>query len=124
MTRIGAALDLRFGKDTLQFIDFLYSNGFDHIEIREENDHVYGEVDPALLGTILSDYDFTISYHAPSREFNLASVNERIRSSCVSQIIEIGEYLQEVGSNAWVNIHAGHVPQAYHENVIANFLFC
>ena len=119
MTRIGAALDLRFGKDTLQFIDFLYSNGFDHIEIRKDNDYVYKTVDSALLGRVLSLYDFTISYHAPSREFNLGSVNERVRQSCVAQVIRIGEYLQEVGSNAWVNVHAGHVPQVYHENVIA-----
>ena len=119
MTRIGAALDLRFGKDTLHFIDFLYSNGFDHIEIRKDNDYVYGTVDSALLGQVLSEYDFTISYHAPSREFNLGSVNERVRQSCVAQVIRIGEYLQEVGAKAWVNIHAGHVPRAYHENVIA-----
>jgi len=51
MTRIGAALDLRFGKNNLQFLDFLHSNGFDHIEIKKDNDHVYGEVKPAeLLG--------------------------------------------------------------------------
>ncbi|RJS72099.1 sugar phosphate isomerase/epimerase [ANME-2 cluster archaeon] len=119
MTRIGAALDLRFGKDTLQFIDFLYSNGFDHIEIRKDNDYVYGTVDSALMGRVLSEYDFTISYHAPSREFNLASVNERVRMSCVDQVIGMGEYLQEVGSKAWVNIHAGHIPEQYHERVIA-----
>ncbi len=119
MTRIGAALDLRFGKNTLQFIDFLYSNGFDHIEVRKDNDYVYKTADPDLLGRILSEYDFTISYHAPSREFNIGSVNERVRQSCVAQVIRIGEYLQEVGSKGWVNLHAGHVPRAYHENVIA-----
>ena len=119
MTRIGAALDLRFGKNTLQFIDFLYSNGFSHIEVRKDNDYVYGTADSALLGQVLSEYDFTISYHAPSREFNLGSVNERVRQSCVAQVIRIGEYLQEVGSKAWVNIHAGHIPEQYHERVIA-----
>jgi sugar phosphate isomerase/epimerase len=119
MTRIGAALDLRFGKDTLQFIDFLYSNGFDHIEIRKDNDYVYGTVDSALLGRVLSEYDFTISYHAPSREFNLGSVNERVRQSCVAQVIRMGEYLQEVGAKSWVNIHVGHIPEQYHERVTA-----
>ncbi|MEA1870131.1 MAG: sugar phosphate isomerase/epimerase [Euryarchaeota archaeon] len=121
MTRIGASLDLRFGKDTLQFIDFLYSNGFDHIEVRKDNDYVYGMVDSDLLGQVLSEYDFTISYHAPSREFNLGSVNERVRQSCVAQVIRMGEYLQEVcsGSESWVNIHVGHVPEQYHRRVIA-----
>ncbi|MHC1575616.1 MAG: sugar phosphate isomerase/epimerase family protein [Candidatus Methanogasteraceae archaeon] len=119
MTRIGASLDLRFGKDTLQFIDFLYSNEFYHIEVRKDNDYVYGMADSDLLGQVLSLYDFTISYHAPSREFNLGSVNERVRASCVDQVIRIGEYLQEVGAKAWVNIHAGHVPEQYHEKVIA-----
>ena len=119
MTRIGASLDLRFGKDTLQFIYFLYSNGFDHIEVRKDNDYVYGPVDSALLGQVLSEYDFTISYHAPSREFNLGSVNERVRQSCVAQVIRIGEYLQEVGAKAWVNIHAGHIPEQYHKRVTA-----
>ncbi|NOQ33615.1 MAG: TIM barrel protein [Methanosarcinales archaeon] len=119
MTRIGAALDLRFGKNTLQFIDFLYSNGFNHIEVRKDNDYVYGTVDSALLGRVLSEYDFTISYHAQSREFNLGSVNERVRASCVAQVIGMGEYLQEVGSKAWVNIHAGHIPEQYHERVTA-----
>ena len=117
MTRIGAALDLRFGKNTLQFLDFLHSNGFDHIEIKKDNDHVYGEVKPAELERTLSEYDITISYHAPHREFNIASVNEKVRISCVSQIIEMGEYLREVGSG-WVNIHVGHVPGTYHETVI------
>jgi sugar phosphate isomerase/epimerase len=117
MTRIGAALDLRFGKNTLQFLDFLHSNGFDHIEIKKDNDHVYGEVKPAELERTLSEYDITISYHAPHREFNIASVNEKVRMSCVSQIIEMGEYLQEAGSG-WVNIHTGHVPGVYHETVI------
>ena len=119
MTRIGAALDLRFGKNTLQFIDFLHSNGFDHIEVRKDNDYIYGTVNSTLMGRVLSEYDFTISYHAPSREFNLGSVNERVGASCVAQVIRIGEYLQEVGAKAWVNIHAGHVPHAYHEKVIA-----
>jgi len=119
MTRIGAALDLRFGKNTLQFIDFLYSNGFNHIEVRKDNDYVYGTADSALLGQVLSEYDFTISYHAPSREFNLGSVNERVRQSCVAQVIRMGEYLQEVGAKAWVNIHAGHVPEQYHKRVTA-----
>jgi len=54
MTRIGAALDLRFGKNTLQFIDFLYSNGFDHIEVRKDNDYVYGTVNSPLLEQVLS----------------------------------------------------------------------
>lgn len=119
MTRIGAALDLRFGKDTLQFIDFLYSNGFNHIEVRKDNDYVYGTVDSTLMGRVLSEYDFTISYHAPSREFNLGSVNERVRQSCVAQVIRMGEYLQEVGAKAWVNIHAGHIPEQYHKRVTA-----
>ena len=119
MTRIGAALDLRFGKNTLQFIDFLYSNGFDHIEVRKDNDYAYGTADSALLGQVLSEYDFTISYHAPSREFNLGSVNERVRQSCVAQVIRMGEYLQEVGAKAWVNIHAGHIPEQYHKRVAA-----
>jgi len=34
-------------------------------------------------------------------------------------VIRIGEYLQEVGTKAWVNIHAGHIPEQYHERVIA-----
>ena len=118
MTRIGAALNLHFGKNTLQFLDFLYSSGFDHIEIKKDNDHVYGEVNPVELERMLSEYDITISYHAPHREFNLASVNEKVRMSCVSQIIEMGEYLHEVGSG-WVNIHIGHVPGAYHKTFIA-----
>ena len=67
MTRFGAALGIRFGKDTLQFIDFLYSNGFNHIEVRRDNDYVYGMVDSVLMGQVFSEYDFTISYHAPSR---------------------------------------------------------
>jgi len=117
MIRMGAALDLRFGKDTMEFMDFLYSNGFNHIEIRKDNDYVYGEVDPVKLKNILNEYDFTISYHAPTHGFNIASVNERIRSSCVDQIIEIGEYLQQVGSG-WVNIHTGYVPRTHHEKVI------
>ncbi|MEA3294411.1 MAG: sugar phosphate isomerase/epimerase [Euryarchaeota archaeon] len=118
MLRIGAALDLRFGKNTMQFIDFLSSNGLNHIEIRKDNDYVYGEMDPVKLNRVLSEYDFTISYHAPSNEFNIASVNERTRSACVSQIIGMGEYLHQVGSG-WVNIHTGHVSLAYHEGVIA-----
>ncbi|MGP8321571.1 MAG: sugar phosphate isomerase/epimerase family protein [Methanosarcinaceae archaeon] len=118
MTRIGGALDLRFGKNTLQFLDFLHSNGFSHIEIKKDNDYVYGEIDPAKLERILSEYDITISYHAPHNEFNIASVNEKVRMSCVSQIIEMGEYLQMVGSG-WVNIHIGYVSGAYHKTVIA-----
>ncbi|MDK2947538.1 MAG: hypothetical protein PWQ63_698 [Methanolobus sp.] len=115
--RIGASLDLRFGQDSLEFLDFLNSNGFRHIEVRKDNDHVFGKVDPEMMKSMLSDYDFTISYHAPHREFNLASVNEDIRKCCVDQIIEMGEYLHEVGSG-WVNIHIGHIASNYHEKVI------
>ncbi|MGB9927231.1 MAG: sugar phosphate isomerase/epimerase family protein [Methanosarcina sp.] len=115
--RFGASTDLRFGQNNIEFLEILYFNGFSHIEIRKDSDHVYGQVNPSTLRRSLSKYGFTVSYHVPHREFNLASVNEDIRKCCVSQVIAIGEYLHEIGQG-WVNIHAGHVPNSYHKNAI------
>ena len=102
----------------MQFIDIISSNGLNHTEIRKDDDCVYVEMDPIKLNKILSEYDFTISHHASSNELNIASVNEWIRSTCMSQIIGMSEYLHQLGSG-WVNIHTGHASLTYHEGVIA-----
>ncbi len=115
--RLGASLDLRFGYDTLEFMEYLHNIGLNHIEVRRDNEYVHGQVNPDLMREKLKEYGFTLSYHAPCREFNLASVNKDIRKSCVQQIIDIGQYLDEVGSG-WVNIHVGQTTRAYHPSVI------
>jgi sugar phosphate isomerase/epimerase len=120
--RLGAATDLRFGQNNIEFLETLYFNGFSHLEIRKDSDHVFGQVNPSTLKRTLSKYDFTISYHVPHREFNLASVNEDIRQCCVSQVKAIGEYLDELGQG-WVNIHAGYIPNSYHKKAIEKARF-
>jgi sugar phosphate isomerase/epimerase len=115
--RLGASLDLRFGYDTLEFMEYLHKIGLNHIEVRRDNEYVHGQVGPDLMREKLKEYGFTLSYHAPCRDFNLASVNEDIRQSCVKQIIDIGRYLDEVGTG-WVNIHVGQTTRAYHDSVI------
>jgi len=44
--RLGAATDLRFGQNNIEFLETLYFNGFSHLEIRKDSDHVYGQVNP------------------------------------------------------------------------------
>jgi len=43
MTGIGAALDLRFGKDTLQFLDFMYFTDLNISRFRVNGGGIPGE---------------------------------------------------------------------------------
>ncbi|MBU4057332.1 sugar phosphate isomerase/epimerase [Patescibacteria group bacterium] len=112
MNRIGASLEMRHEKSLEEFIPLMAQLGFNHVEIKKDNDYVYGNKGLELL----DEYGFTVSYHAPYNDFNLASINEKTRQACVSQVIEMGESIQEYGG--WVNVHLGKIKNNYPDKVI------
>lgn len=111
--RIGASLEVRFEKTMPEFIKWAHNIGLNHVEIKRDHDFIY-PFNSNEIHKILRDYDITLGYHAPYRDFNLSSINPHTRINCVKQVKEIIELTRSIGGD-YVNIHLGFIPDYYPE---------
>lgn len=112
--RIGASLEVRSEKTTLEFIEWLHEIGMNHVEIKRDHDFIYPDIAADKVRKLLKNCDMTLGYHAPYRDFNLSSVNPKTRINCVNQIEEIIGLVHKVEGD-YLNIHLGEIPDYYPE---------
>ena len=113
MSRLGAAMDVRFGVSVEEFIECLTDLGLDHLELKRE--YLEGHPDTptaAELGDLTDRYDISITYHAPFRDWNLGSFNDHVRRASVEQVKESLDDAATAGAGAVV-VHGGSVPNRY-----------
>jgi sugar phosphate isomerase/epimerase len=75
-------------------------NTFSHVEIICEGNHTNYEV--------LESFDFTVSFHAPFSDLNIASLNNKILKESLTQISKAIENASTYNATA-VCIHPGHI---------------
>lgn len=111
--RIGASLEVRFEKTMPEFIKWIHKIGLNHIEVKRDHNFIY-PIDVNEIRDMLKDYNITLGYHAPYRDFNLSSINPHILNSCIKQIKEMIEIIHNIGGD-YVNTHLGYIPDYYPE---------
>ena len=85
---------------TLETVLDTVGKTFSHIEIICEGDHTTYEV--------LESFDFTVSFHAPFSDLNIASLNKKILKESLTQITETIEQASAYNAKA-VCVHPGHI---------------
>jgi sugar phosphate isomerase/epimerase len=117
--RLGAGTDVRFGVDLETYLSFLTDLGLDHVELKREylEGHPEGP-GPEAVRELADRYDVTVTYHAPFRDCNLGSFNDRIRAATVERVRETLSDAATAGAEAVV-VHGGSVPRRYPEWVRA-----
>lgn len=113
--RIGAAMDIRFGATVEEFISFVTDLGLDHVEFKHEYLAGHPETpDPERIGELAETYDVTLSYHAPFRDWNPGSSDERVRQDSVDRVKRTIDDAATAGATSVV-VHGGSVPHRYPE---------
>jgi len=130
--RLGAAMDIRFDANVPEFLDYITDRGLNHIELKRE--YLYGHPEaptPERLGELADQYDVSVTYHAPFRDWNLGSINEASRQASVDQVKQTIDDAATAGAGAVV-VHGGSVPHRYpewvrsaaHENALQSLAEC
>lgn len=115
---------MKIGVSTLALLptpleDVLYcleDRGINYCEII--NEFPYNSIDQ----DVVDSYNVKITVHSPLSDVNIASYNEAMRSSSVSQIKKSIEVASALDSEVVV-VHPGHVPilgKKFEENIIKN----
>lgn len=115
MSRLGAAIDIRFGASVEEFIEYLTDLGLDHLELKRE--YLEGHSDTptaAELGDLADSHDVSITYHAPFRDWNAGSFNDDVRRASAEQVKRSLNDAATAGAGAVV-VHGGSVPYRYPE---------
>lgn len=110
---LGAAMDVRFGATAEEFMQTLVDLGLDHVEFKRE--YLAGHPaapDPADVRDLAATYDVTVTYHAPFRDWNIASFNESVRAASVEMVTDTLDDAATAGAGA-VIVHGGDVPHRY-----------
>ena len=81
------------------------SKFFKHWEIFSEAEHHLPVIAPGLA-MVMENYDMTFSIHAPICDINIASLNERVRETSVTEILNMVEYAVNMGMRT-VTFHPG-----------------
>jgi len=113
MTRLGAAMDVRFGASVEEFLEYLTELGLDHLELKRE--YLEGHPDTptaAELGELANRYGVSVTYHAPFRDWNMGSFNDAVREASVEQVKSTLDDAAVAGAGAVV-VHGGFVPHRY-----------
>lgn len=115
MTRVGAAMDVRFDVSVEEFLESITSLGLDHVELKRE----YLEGHPnapsaATVGELAEQYGVSVTYHAPFRDWNIGSFNDAVREASVAQVKETLDDALTAGAEGVV-VHGGSVPHRYPE---------
>jgi len=115
MTRLGAAMDVRFAVSVPEFLEYIMDLGLNHLELKRE--YLEGNPDAPdveRLGEFVASYNVTVTLHAPFRDWNMGSFNERARQDSVERIKRTIDDAKTVDAKAVV-VHGGSVPKRYPE---------
>ena len=130
--RLGAAMDVRFGASVAEFLAYITDLGLDHVELKREYLHGHPEApEPERVRELADEYDVTVTYHAPFRDWNLGSFNEASRRASAEQVKRTIDDAAAAGAGAVV-VHGGSVPRRYpewvresaHENALRSLAEC
>lgn len=117
-------LNMKLGVSTLALIPTPLEDVLTCLEDREVgyceviNEFPYNTIDQDVVGS----YNVKITVHSPLSDVNIASYNETMRNSSVSQIKESIEIASEMDPGIVV-VHPGHVPilgKKFEEKIIEN----
>lgn len=115
MSRLGAAMDIRFGASVEEFLNYLTDLGLNHLELKRE--YLEGHPDTptaAEIGDLTDQYGCSVTFHAPFRDWNMGSFSEDIRGASVRQVKKTLDDAATAGAGAVV-VHGGSVPNRYPE---------
>lgn len=113
MTGLGASMDVRFGATVTEFITYIRELGLNHVELTAEYLHGHPETpDPEKVGELADEHDVSITYHAPYRDWNLGSFNDRSAQAGVEQVKATLDAAAMADAGAVV-VHGGSVPKRY-----------
>ena len=114
-SRLGAAMDIRFGVTVEEFMAYVTDLGLDHVEFKSE--YLAGHPntpDPKRVGELADKYGVTLSYHAPFRDWNMGSYDETVREDSVERVKQTIDDAAAAGATSVV-VHGGSVPHRYPE---------
>jgi len=115
MTRLGAAMDVRFEESVEEFIELITSLGLNHIELKREYLEGHPDAPPAAaVGELAEQYDISVTYHAPFRDWNIGSFNDAVREASVDQVRDTLDDALAADAEGVV-LHGGSVPYRYPE---------
>lgn len=115
MSRLGAAMDVRFDTPVETFLETLTDLGLNHLELKREYLEGYPQTPtPRELGELIDQYDVSLTYHAPFRDWNMGSFNDDIREASVKMVKRTLDDAANAGAGAVV-LHGGSVPYRYPE---------
>lgn len=113
--RIGAAMDIRFGATVEEFMTYITDLGLDHVEFKHEYLAGHPETPgPERVRELAQTYDVTLSYHAPFRDWNPGSYDERVRRDSVERVKRTLDDAATAGATSVV-VHGGSIPHRYPE---------
>ena len=113
--RLGAAMDVRFGASVPEFLEYITDLGLEHVELKRE--YLHGHPDapsPERMGELAEEFDVSVTYHAPFRDWNLGSFNDASRRAGAAQVKQTIDDAATAGAGAVV-VHGGSVPRRYPE---------
>ncbi|MFP4217631.1 MAG: sugar phosphate isomerase/epimerase family protein [Salinarchaeum sp.] len=114
---LGAAADLRFNQTVREFVAFVSELGLDHVEFKSEYLQASPEAPPPEeIGTILEAAGMSCTLHAPFRDCNLGSFNDKARAAAETMVIDTLNDAATMGAEAVV-VHGGSVPRRYPDRV-------
>jgi sugar phosphate isomerase/epimerase len=115
MSCLGAAMDVRFAVSVPEFLEYITGLGLNHLELKREYLEGHPDApDAKRLGDLAAEYDITVTLHAPFRDWNMGSFNERARRDSVERIKRTIDDARTVDARAVV-IHGGSVQKRYPE---------
>ncbi|MFD1643898.1 sugar phosphate isomerase/epimerase family protein [Halohasta litorea] len=113
MSRLGAAMDVRFNTPVETFLETLTDLGLNHLELKQEYLEGYPETPtPSELGELTDQYNVSLTYHAPFRDWNMGSFNDDVREASVDLVKRTLDDASNAGAGAVV-LHGGSVPYRY-----------
>lgn len=131
-TRLGAAMDVRFGATVEEFMSYVTKIGLNHVEFKRE--YLAGHPNtpgPERVRELAESYGVTLTYHAPFRDWNLGSYDEVVRQDSVERVKRTLDDAAAAGATSVV-VHGGSVPRRYpawvreraHENARRSLAEC
>jgi sugar phosphate isomerase/epimerase len=106
-------MDVRYAVSVPEFLEYLRAVGLDHVELKRE--YLAGHPDTpsaAELGELAERYEMSVTLHAPFRDWNLGSFDDRVRRHAVDRVKTTLDDAVTAGAGAVV-VHGGSVPERY-----------
>ena len=112
---LGAAMDVRFEATIEEFMQYCSDLGLDHVEFKTE--YLEGHPDvptPERIGQLAEQYGMSLTFHAPFRDWNIGSFNDRSARASIEQVTATLDAAATAGAGAVV-VHGGDVATRYPE---------